>query len=70
MLTFKNYPYSNKKTTLSILFLRKPQKKVFLVARPLRPYPPPLELSGNIFVEIFLELQKKENVSGTDQDHN
>ena len=32
-----------------ILILGKPQKNnvIFLVARPLRPYPPPLELSGH-----------------------
>ena len=32
---------------------------VFLVARPPRPYPPPLELSGHkFFSQIFLELKK------------
>ena len=34
-------------------------KVIFLLARPLRPYPSPLELSGHIFGGIFLELKKK-----------
>ena len=31
----------------------KPQKVIFLVVRPLRPFLPPLELSGHIFFRIF-----------------
>ena len=55
---------SNCSTTLpcrmSCSGLREAAKKVFLVAQPLRPYPPPIELSGHIFFQnYFFELQKK-----------
>ena len=30
----------------------------FLVARSIRPYPPPLELDGHVFLGIFLKLKK------------
>ena len=36
----------------------KPQKKYFLVARPLRPYPPPPSLVAT-FLEIFFRALKK-----------
>ena len=35
------------------------KKGVLLVARPLRPYPPSLELSGHIFWEGFFRASKK-----------
>ena len=41
-----------------LLTLGKPQKSCFLVGR-LRPYPPPLELSGHIYLGIFLEFEIK-----------
>ena len=43
-------------------FFGKPQKNkvLFLLARPLRPYPHPLSLVATFFRGIFLELQKSD----------
>ena len=35
------------------------EKVIFLMVRPLRPNPLPLDLSGHIFFEFFFEIQKK-----------
>ena len=35
------------------------RKKLFFVARPLRPYPPPLELIGQILFGFFFRASKK-----------
>ena len=56
--------WSSKFYCLPLIFLRGAAKRIkvlFLVARPVRPYhPPPLELSGHIFLgDFFSELQKK-----------
>ena len=51
--------YINIYIYLEYIGIREAEKKtLFLVAWPLRPYPNPLELSGHIFWEFILEIQK------------